>query len=226
MSIKLPAGINLLVIVIPTEFDSIEAIRADLADMPLLMKQKNFRITLKVFEASFELYAKHAAKLAPLCTPAWRSVYLTKHPEWAVQRYCTINSALHYTLCDVVLYYIQTHCPTCKYVLTTNADNSYSPEFFNKILQQNNPPNFDVAMTNMVNKGHMLTVKAVRFYVDLGSYIVSVPFLRRTGISFLNSLPQHADASDYHDADGHFIDRLVYYKARIAYVSETLFFHN
>jgi hypothetical protein len=125
-----------------------------------------------------------------------------------------------------VLYYLQTHCPTCKYVLTTNADNSYSPEFFTKILEHSQAQSFDVAMTNMVNKGHHLIVKALRAYIDLGSYLVSISFIRRTGISFLNSLPQHADASDYHDADGHFIDRLVYYKARILHISETLFIHN
>jgi hypothetical protein len=226
MSIKLPAGINLLVIVIPTEFDSIEAIRADLADIPMSLKRKNFRVTLKLFEAPYSLYAMYAAKLNELCTPAWRSIYLSKFSDEVVHRYCTINSPLHYTLCDVVLYYIQTHCSTCKYVLTTNADNSYSPEFFGKIFSKNSFGSFDVAMTNMVNKGRPMIVKALKMHIDLGSYLVSVPFLRRTGISFLNSLPQHADASDYHDADGHFIDRLVYYKARIAYVSETLYFHN
>jgi hypothetical protein len=108
--------------------------------------------------------------------------------------------------------------------MITNADNYYSPKFFAEVVTAY--PDYDIVMTDMITKGNLLNVEARRARVDLGSYAVNVDFLRRTNTSFLNALPKRADAHDYHDADGHFIERLVLHRARVKHVNSILFFHN
>jgi hypothetical protein len=216
--------INLLMIIIPTDYESITVIKKSLDDLTLL-KSMGFRVNTKVFEAPKSLYDKYGALINKLCTPGWKERFLemTYKPS-DVDRFCNINSPLHYTLVDIALHYVKVNCPTCRMVLTTNADNYYSSRFFTNVIKSF--PEYDVVMSNMISKGEPYTVELRRGRIDLGSYAVSVDFLRKTNTQFLNSIPIRSQARDYHDADGHFIERLVAYKARVKHINETYFFHN
>lgn len=81
-------------------------------------------------------------------------------------------------------------------------------------------------MSNMVDKGLLVRVHPARRRVDLGAFVVSVPFLRAHSLSFLNSLPVRPMANDYHDADGLFIEALTSKNASIYIDPQINFFHN
>ncbi len=111
---------------------------------------------------------------------------------------CEINSPLHYLLVDVVLYYITTYCINSKYLIVTNADNSYSLEFFNIFKKEENFVH-DILASNMVWKGMIMQVSAEVGKIDLGGYGTSRPFLCKNGITFLNSYPDEVNAHHYHN---------------------------
>ena len=184
------------------------------------------RVRSMLFEAPNELYQLYGSLLnTTLCTPHWKQFFRSKLvSEYEISRWCTVNSPLHYTLVDIVLYYTKFLCISCRQVIITNADNYYSPMFFHEVVKGYNDS--DIVMTNMVTKGSVLTVEARRSRIDLGTYAVRVDFLRKTNTSFLNSLPMRPDAHDYHDADGYFIEKLVSHHARVKHVKWIYFFHN
>lgn len=219
---------KILVLVLPTEFESIETLRNALSyDWPS-ERHSVMRVVLMDFPAW--VYSQHGSVLSTLCSSRLRHLLDQTFPESDIRRHCNVNSPLHYLLVDIALYYVLNKCESCKQVLVTNADNHYSTTFWNTTLLEMESPRgsmrYDVVITNMISRGKVFPVKAERRHVDLGAYIVSTDFLRKTSISFLSALPHRAQANDYHDADGHFIDHLRESGARIKICSDYLFFHD
>ena len=90
----------------------------------------------------------------------WRGVVgaLGRHfPDSDVDRHCGVNSPLHYLIVDIAIYYIKKYCSSCQRILVTNADNHYSPLFFEFVY--NSVDNGDIAMTNMLSRGRPLQIR-------------------------------------------------------------------
>jgi hypothetical protein len=184
------------------------------------------RLQLKVLEAPQRIYETYGNMLnGTLCSPMHNQYFLKiGYPAHDFNRWCDVNSPLHYSLVDLALYYVTYKCPSCRQVLTTNADNSYSPDFFLELATAYS--SYDIVLTDMVDRGRYFPVEPRRTQVDLGAYAVRTDFLRRTNSSFFKSLPLRPYARDYHDLDGMFIDRLVASGARVKHVKRVLFIHN
>ena len=208
---------DIRVIVIPTERDAYATLYSHLQQAGMLHGQP----TVSVLSISGAIYDAHESYLQSLCTDALKAEMALVYPLSQINRFCDVNSPLHYLLVDAALVYVKKYCVSCRYLLTTNADNGYSPLFFALTAH-----NSDVIMANMITKGSPFVTKAKIAHVDLGSYLASVDFLRRTGVTFLSSVPARPSAKNYHDADGHFITALVEKGAKVVKVDEYLFFHN
>ena len=187
--------------------------------------RKNTSLQVDILEVPEIFYQNHSTFLPSICTAEWKASMLkNNYDEKQVGRFCGIDSPTHYLIVDVIIYMLKNQCTSCSQVIVTNADNAYSPLFFDYITT--NHSIVDVAMTNMITKGKRLDVRADVGKIDLGSYAVSLDFLRKTGVTFLNSLPARAAPQHYHDADGHYIRKLREKGARMIKSEGYLFFHN
>ena len=216
------------VIVVPTDQQSIFVLRNTLEEH--WNRQTNGsisakRIRITVMEYPTWLYEKYGSYLQFLCSRDYIAKATAIYGAYAASRYCDVNSPLHYLLCDLTLHYITTSLTSCKWVITTNADNYYTPGFFVQ-LAKTNVSEHDIMMSNMLTKGNILETKPAVGGVDLGAYAVSLRFMKALNASFLNSLPRRCGPQQYHNADGHFIEFLVLNKARIKNTKGFLFIHN
>lgn len=181
-------------------------------------------VGVQVIDVPREVYEKHEKTMEQrLCTSLRvrelrRIGYIDEH----INRFCGINSPLHYVLTDIAVKFAL-RFRYGEWLLVTNADNSYSPAFF-RILLENSNSVYDVVTTNTIVKGGVLVVRPQKGYIDLGSFSVSSRFLRDSGITFLSSLPVRPRADHYHDADGHFFVNIFSRNPRILNVSAFLFY--
>lgn len=214
--------IQFSVIILPTDFGAYQTVVA-------ILKGHNFLdISFQVIVVNVpeNIFVRYGNLLSKLCTKRLQSesILFEMVPAKMVERHCSVNSPLHYLLVDMILSHVTSTCHSCKLLVTTNADNSYAPNFFTAMKPKWDT--HDVIMSNMVNKGRLLYVRPARRKVDLGAFAVSVPFLRAHNIFFLNSLPVRSNAADYHDADGLFIEALTSKNATV-YINPLFnFFHN
>ena len=219
------------VFVLPTDPDSFDPLQETLSGgefpwkNPPGKKRPSMRVSLVYFPRW--LYDKYGVFLDRMCSPRWKYTALKFdiHTAKLVSRYCDVNSPIHYLLVDLVLHYVLTSMTSCQWIVTTNADNFYSPLFF-QLVADTNVRSYDVVMANMITKGEPYDTKPKIAGVDLGAYAVSTSFLRLTNASFLNSLPSTVDPQFYHDADGHFIEFVRKHDARILKSPGYYFFHN
>ena len=218
--------------VLPTDKDSFESLKEVLAAVggfPWNQRHEKTRMTMRVSLVQFPpwLYEEYGAFLDRICSSRWKNTALkfNIHTVKLVSRYCDINSPIHYLLVDLVLHYVLTFMTSCQWVVTTNADNFYSPLFF-ELVAGTSRRSYDIVMANMITKGKPYDTTPYIAGVDLGAYAVSTDFLRSTNSSFLNSLPLAVDPQYYHDADGHFIEFLRKHNAKILKTAGYYFFHN
>lgn len=230
-SMKAIAGVRLRALIVCTESDSCPALRALLTTHKFIDDSdqaswssvwSGLRISLlDIPESVFTIYGPY---LKSICTePAMRLGNLSTNSN-ATRRSCTVNSPLHYLLVDAVLSYVKEYCMSCRMVVVTNADNTYSSSFFTEVMALSTA--YDLVLTNTLNRGQVLEVRSKRCHVDLGSFATSVRFLRETGITFMTSLPLRPLPQDYHDLDGLFVENLQYNFARISTIKSILFSHN
>ena len=209
---------------LPTDKDSFETLKETLAGgFPWknpLAQTKTSASLLRVSLVHFPpwVYDEYGAFLDRICSTRWKHTALkfNIHTAKLVSRYCDVNSPVHYVL---------TRMTSCQWIITTNADNFYSPLFF-RLVAETDRRLHDVVMANMVTKGAPYDTTPYIAGVDLGAYAVSTSFLRSTNASFLTSLPTMVDPQCYHDADGHFIEFLRKHDARILKTDGYYFFHN
>lgn len=148
--------------------------------------------TVSVLSISDAIYDAHGSYLLSLCADTIKAKMSIVYTTREISRFCDVNSPLHYLLADAALAYVKKYSITCRYILTTNADNAYSPLFFNLTTY-----NTDVILTNMIHKGKAFLTKPAVTHIDLGAYLASVNFLRRTGVSFLSSVPLRPTAKGW-----------------------------
>jgi hypothetical protein len=214
---------SILAIIVPTEKGSMEILKKLLA---ISFTPFQSKVTAVPFDVPDKLIDQYSPYLETLCSEKWKHEMIStkQHSAHDVSRHCEVNSPLHYLLVDIALHYLKKSCASCRRLIVTNADNYYSPKFFSAIASSTND-NVDVLMTNMITRGYVFPVKPEKGKIDLGAYSVSFDFIRRTGSSFLTSIPSHPQANDYHDADGHFLVNLLRYGARTSLLDEYLFYH-
>jgi hypothetical protein len=216
---KMPLSFKL--IVIPTEKGSYEVINTHIGNFSAFAATPNVEISL--LHVPDDFYSAYGSYLKRLCTKKRKRQMLDQgFTESNLPRFCNVNSPLHYLLCDTMIEFLKK--TNCKNLVVTNADNYYSDQFFNFVV--NADKSADIKLTNMIHKFRLYNTTTVRGMVDLGSFAVSVPFLRKTGINFLSSVPLRPSANHYHDADGHFIESLVAHGAKVTKTEDTLFTHN
>jgi hypothetical protein len=215
--------VDIRMLIVPTELGTYEAVLSHPGYLTF-RSDPSTHIRTTVLQVPHRIYKEYGNFLSTLCTDEYVDTSLRKGIAMAdIRRHCDVNSPLHYLLVDIAIERLKHTCPNC-FLVTTNADNSYSPLFFSKVMEKT--ASSDVIMSNMITKGTPLAVAPQRGKLDLGSYAVRIHFIQKYNLNFLGSLNDRASARDYHDADGYFIEKLLKKGARIAVLSEYLFFHN
>ena len=178
----------------------------------ILLDFRPSKLVFSLVQLADNIYTFFDTELSVLCNGVYFDALLRSNIPHHVQRFCGINSPLHYALVDLVLAELTSQKDgPASHVLVTNADNMYSARFFENLAKElaNSSVAADYLYSGMVWKGQHFPVKPAIHGLDLGGYVVSLAFLRKNlHISFLNSIPDAPSARDYHDADGHFINQL------------------
>lgn len=132
------------------------------------------RIFVSIVEFPLSFYHKYGIFLTSLCTDQWKNTAMRFgiYGQHNIERFCNVNSPLHYLLVDILLHYVVTSLPSCKWIITTNADNFYSPGFF-KIIAETDHALYDIVMVNMVSRGVFYETTPNVGSVDLGAYAVN-----------------------------------------------------
>lgn len=216
---------GLYVIVAPTEYDSIEPIEKMLqqswTDLP--------HVSVRVLKIDKHQYDDNCCVLEKICTPLWRRGKLFRN--WsteALDTYCTVNSPLHYFVTDRALDQVRRECMFCEFLLVTNADNYYSPDFLLKTSHLLTTSRTDLVMTDMLHRGQKIETKVESGYMDLGCVLSRFGiFLGAKNLDFTSLLPENAEPQDWHDADFWLVYHLMNkHGKRLSYIRETMFVHN
>lgn len=199
--------LDIVAVLVPTDKETCETLKGKLPSTisKLFSLIESVKIMFVVYD-NF-IYEEYGLFLNVICSEESKRHYYLTNPESAVERWCGPNSPLHYLLVDIAIQLILDMCSeslSCKFFHITNADNSYSPHFFEALQNYSE----DIIIFNTINKGVTLPVRLKLGEIDLGSFVVRIDFLRRSGATFLSSLPFCVHAKDYHDADGYFAEAL------------------
>ena len=220
------SDLNVQVFLIPTDSESVDIIKE------VLVKQWYFdsvshhiRVSLVEFPSS--IYMQYGSYIDTICTESWKSKALKVYHAGFIGRFCNVNSPLHYLLVDILLEYVKNKLKISSYwIIITNADNYYFPQFFNHLSKWKNINTIDVLMVNMIHNGILFPTSFEKSKTDLGSYAVKSSFLFNTNASFLNSLPIRCNPIHYHEADGHFLENIKALNAKTMKIEDYNFAHN
>ena len=230
---------NIYALIVPTERSSVKPLRER-----LLMhwhKPHNGlkrKVTAQLLELSELYYAENCCLLQKLCTAEWKARALKLgYGDVELQRHCSINTLLHYSLTDIALEALMSSCKTCIGVFVTNGDNSYAPSFISKTIpflsshstiediRRSNDSLYEAVLVDMLHEGKAFTVTPNRGEMDLGCIMISYKFMNGTRTKFLSSLPSPAEPQDYYNADNWLVKVLIASGARIHVIHEVLFNH-
>jgi hypothetical protein len=219
---------NILALVLPTEFEATQVLHNHMQrHWTNYFKGSGKVLSTKLMSISQQEYDDHCCHLQSICVDEWRHKLMNGGwTEDAVNRYCEVNSPLHYYLTDRAISWVLSNCSTCEYVVVTNADNSYTPDYLLKSIASMEANHHDIVLVDMLHRGKAMQVYPENGKLDLGCALIRTDFLRRNGISFLSSLPQPAEPQHYHDADYWMINNCINHKASVGYIREVLFNHN
>jgi hypothetical protein len=214
------------VIIVPTESPSISILTQYLHDH-WFNDSADRILDLSVAPLDSDLFLSHCCDLQNLCTEEWQTKkFLEGYPDTALQRYCEVNSPLHYHLTDFGLKSVLFSCPSCQYLLVTNADNSYSPTYLQETIERMEADHLDLILTDMIHLGKPMTVEPELGKMDLGCALIRIAFLKEHEITFVSSIPSPAEPQHWHDADYWLLEMMKRKGARISTLSRTLFVHN
>jgi hypothetical protein len=218
------APVRLSILITCTEYESLDNI------YDLLVESKHLFYGIEVYFLDFPkwIYTKYEGFLGKICTAKYRDFILSIKNQNDYNRHCTVNSPLHYILSDLSLIFTLQYLPMVTWYMITNADNSYSPLLFPHLLEREVLCNssFDVILFSFLLKGAPLVVSPHREHVDLGSVMLSTNFLKMHNLTFLSALPIRSSPWDYHDNDGHMVERVVEINGTIYTIDELLFYQN
>lgn len=218
---------NLFVLVLPTEYESIDKLKEIIeSEWYNGHRHAKRKITVALLTPSKSLYDNNCCLIESICTKEWRDKKLSENwPAHALDRYCSVNSPLHYALTDFAVTSLSYLCLSCLALLVTNADNLYAPSFLSKTFKLIEEEHVDVAMTNMLHMGQVVEVQPQIMKMDLGTVLISLRFMRVQNLTFLTVLPSPTEPQHYHDADFWLVGGLVDRGAKVHVVREVLFNH-
>jgi hypothetical protein len=216
---------GIYVIIAPTEFSSIEPIKSALQ----LHWPDDSQLSVHVLSMDSNQYDEHCCLLDSICTSDWKRGKLLRN--WSTESlttYCTTNSPLHYFITDSALDKVRSECPFCGYLLVTNADNYYSPDFLKKSSNLMNVARVDIVVADMLHRGHQIEARVESGFMDLGGVLCKLSiFFGSPKLSFSSLLPENAEPQDWHDADFWMVYNLQNkFGRRVEFLRETLFVHN
>ena len=218
-------NIKVQVIIIPTDEKSVIDIKyAIVKQWYSTLVTHHIRVSLIEFPSW--VYQTYGNYIDTLCTEFWKQQALQQFHVGFIGRFCKVNSPLHYLLVDIGLEYVKTNLYSYSYwIIITNADNYYFPQFFDHLMKWKNS-SVDVLMTNMIHNGNLFPTLFKKSKTDLGSYAIKSNFLKKTNITFLNSLPFRSNPIHYHEADGYFLEKLISLNANTHKEDSYSFAHN
>ncbi|CAM9144576.1 unnamed protein product, partial [Ectocarpus fasciculatus] len=164
-----------------------------------------------------------------LCTPSWREEKQLLHwKKERLDRYCDIDSPLHYFVTDSALAQARNECTSCEYLLVTNADNYYYPGFLSKASKLLIRDQADIVLTDFLHRGEPMVAKVVNGHMDLGCVLTRFSiFTDAQQLDFTSLLPENAEPQDWHDADFWMVVSLQRRHNRtVTFLKEMLFIHN
>mmetsp|Transcript_954 Transcript_954/g.1646 ORF Transcript_954/g.1646 Transcript_954/m.1646 type:complete len:396 (+) Transcript_954:184-1371(+) len=209
-------------------------------------------VAVLVMDPTTQDYEAQSQVLATLCTETWRQDRLAGGwPSSALDRYCSVNSPVHYHLTDLGVDCLLRLAPHLPALVVTNADNAYLPGFSAAARaclrgegagQCGRAGGVDVALVHMLHRAQPLQVRPELGHMDLGCAVIRTSALfsvahsqlqSREGhgpkrLTFADSLPSPAAPENWHDADFWFVDAILKRRngRKAAVVDEYLFVHN
>ena len=224
---KLPEPIVLGLV--PTEFvgkDRLDALMQLLWTMTR-SKLTRARVFPLLLSPPSSLYSELRESTRALCTEEFQQQYME---HWGtaehMHRYCSINSYLHYYVTDVAYSELVTACDACKYMLFTNADNLYAPDFLNSAIGAMSQQNSDLVVSSFVHRKEPLDAQVVVGKMDLGGVLVDRSLLDSSGMTFFKAVGDVLTPQNLHDADYWFVKSLQDMGAKIAFMTSFGFMHN
>lgn len=179
--------------------------------------------------------------LATLCTETWRRDRLAGGwPSSALDRYCSVNSPVHYHLTDLGVDCLLRLAPHTPALVVTNADNAYLPGFSAAARaclrgegagQCGQAGGVDVALVHMLHRAQPMQVRPDLGRMDLGCAAIRTSALFSQAqsqfqtdrplkrLTFADSLPSPTAPENWHDAGSAFVN--CYYSVRGLFVTLT-----
>ena len=214
---------GILFLVVPTEYDQESTL--EILINKFFPNDFSTKVHVKVLNIEKERYELYSTLLSSLCTKEWKELEISQgFPEDHLERVCTVNSPLHYHITDIALEYTLQSCLSCNYIVITNADNTYSPNFLFSTISLLNQ--YDIVITDMLHMDTYVHAAPRLSQMDLGGVIFQSKYLKSAGYTFVTALPQPPEPHHYHDADYFFIKKLMGLGAHISVLHKVLFVHN
>jgi len=218
-------NLKVQVLLIPTDNESVDSIKQVIVNQ-WYIDSVHRRISVSLVQFPPWIYKHYGSYIETLCTDSWKNKALRLYHAGFIGRFCNVNSPLHYLLVDIVLEYVKAKMkPSPYWIVITNADNYYFPNFFGH-LKEWKDSKIDVLMVNMIHNGILFPTSFKKSSTDLGAYAVKSNFLIKTNVSFLSSLPVRSNAINYHEADGHFLENVLSLNAMTHKIDDYNFAHN
>ena len=148
---------NSLVLVLPTEVAENGNRDLEAAVSSFISSKLEIFIEVRILKFPPWVYESRRSYLADnLCSETWKkwTREIKMYTDGQLSRFCDVNSPLHYLMVDITLAILKKKC-NAQWLIVTNADNYYSPQFFKRLHEV--PISVDVFITNMVHQG-LLTI--------------------------------------------------------------------
>jgi len=242
-------------IIVATDADSIVPVRAAVKDS-WKDKPSLKNVDVHFHDVPFRVYVENCCGIEEVCIGKHKDKFIEeasknkvfgkyRDVDKKIRSVCAGNNLLHYTLTDIALKYVLDRCSTAtacenQLVVATNGDNSYSPTFAHRVMQEfQKDQKIDAVMVDYLERGEQqVTVGLDGNSMDLGAMVFRISYLKHLaaqgdssgckGIGFLTplSLQTNAWPHDYYGADNRFMKYLVRDRgAKVSLIHETLFTH-
>jgi len=207
-------------------------------------KEKNGiggRIVHDIASIPKDYYDEKATILRSKCNPQYIEYLKSNFPHIDAPsraKVCRVDCPTHYHVTDIAIHLLMRKHKDLRYLLVTNADNYYSPEFFDDAItmmnfdEKNGGTDFDVVLTDMVHgkNKRKRSVRPIKGHLDLGCALLRIDFLLYHNMtSFIDTLHQSKGSElsplDYFEADGLFIEEARRLGARVGFVRKLNFVH-
>lgn len=222
----------IVLLLVPTEPVSREHLASLQQQLWAMTKSGFTRVQLlpTLYSPPEELYMELRHATEELCTEDFREEYLNKWgTEEHLHRYCGINSYLHYKLTDLAYQHLDEQCVKCRYLLFTNADNLYAPDFLSSSISTMRKKGTEVLVSSFVHRKEPIAATQVQIAeLDLGGVVLDRSVVEAAELTFFKAVTNYGplNPQTLHDADFWFVKRLEDLGARVDFLQSFGFMHN